>query len=218
MSSALPVPGDSSLPVDDAVASAPRAPRRARGQLRVEALLAAAAEVFTVKGFDAATMTEIAAQSESSIGSLYQFFRTKEAVADALVGEQVDALWLRLDGLAERAPALTTPELGRALAACFVEFRADHPSFATLVERPGPPSPLVSGVRRKVRERVEAILLRHAPRAERKTLRAMAPVVQHVMKSAVQLRGDLEGPELKAAARELDTMLVGYLVARLAAA
>ena len=217
MSSALPVPEDSFLPVDDAVASAPRAPRRARGQLRVEALLAAAAEVFTVKGFDAATMTEIAAQSESSIGSLYQFFRTKEAVADALVGEQVDALWLRLDGLAERAPALTTPELGRALAVCFVEFRADHPSFATLVERPGPPSPLVSGVRLKVRERVEAILLRHAPHAERKTVRAMAPVVQHVMKSAVQLRGDLEGAELKAAARELDTMLVGYLVARLAA-
>ena len=214
MSSALPLPGDSPLPADDAVAS-PRAPRRARGQLRVEALLAAAAEVFAAKGFDAATMTEIAAQSESSIGSLYQFFRTKEAVADALVGEQVDALWLRLDGLAERAPALATPELGHALAVCFVEFRADHPSFATLVERPGPPSPLVSGVRRKVRERVEAILQRHAPHVDRRTVHAMAPVVQHVMKSAVQLRGDLEGAELKAASRELETMLAGYLVARL---
>ena len=216
MSNALPVPGDSSS--IDAAAVATRAPRRARGQLRVEALLAAAAEVFAVKGFDAATMTEIAAQSESSIGSLYQFFRTKEAVADALVREQMDALWLWLDGLAERAPALATPELAHALAVCFVEFRADHPSFATLVERPGPPSPLVVGVRRKVRERVEAILVRHAPHADRKTLRAMAPVVQHVMKSAVQLRADLEGAELKAAARELDAMLVGYLVARLQAA
>ena len=218
MSSALPGPGDSPPSADAAAAAAPRAPRRARGQLRVEALLAAAAQVFARKGFDAATMTEIAAQSESSIGSLYQFFRTKEAVADALLGDQVDALWLRLDGLAERAPTLATPELGRALAVCFVEFRADHPSFATLVERPGPPSPLVAGVRRKVRERVEAILMRHAPRAERKTLRAMAPVVQHVMKSAVQLRADLEGAELKAAARELETMLAGYLVARLQAA
>jgi len=218
MSNALPVPGDSAAAeaaVDDDAAATARTPRRARGQLRVEALLAAAAEVFAVKGFDAATMTEIAAQSESSIGSLYQFFRTKEAVADALLGEQVDALWLRLDGLAERAPALATPELAHVLAVCFVEFRADHPSFATLVERPGPPSPLVVGVRRKVRERVEAILVRHAPHAERKTLRAMAPVVQHVMKSAVQLRGDLEGAELKAAMRELDTMLAGYLVAKL---
>ena len=219
MSNALPDSGDSpaaEAPAEVADATAPaRTPRRARGQLRVEALLAAAAEVFAGKGFDAATMTEIAAQSESSIGSLYQFFRTKEAVADALLGVQVDALWLRLDGLAERAPALATPDLAHALAVCFVDFRADHPSFATLVERPGPPSPLVVGVRRKVRERVEAILVRHAPHAERKTLRAMAPVVQHVMKSAVQLRGDLEGAELKAAMRELDTMLAGYLVAKL---
>jgi hypothetical protein len=43
----------------------------------------------------------------------------------------------------------------------------------------------------------------------------MAPVVQHAMKSAVQLRGDLEGAELKAAAHELETMLAGYLAARL---
>jgi len=207
-------PGESAEAADRPAAA--RAPRRARGHLRVDALLAAAAEVFAAKGFDAATMTEIAAQSGSSIGSLYQFFRTKEAVAEALLGTQVDALWVRLDGLAERAPALATPELGHALASCLVDFRADHPSFATLVERPGPPSPVVAGVRRQVRERVEAILARHAPHADRKALRAMAPVVQHVMKSAVQLRGDLEGAELKAAARELETMLAGYLAARLA--
>jgi len=207
-------PGESAEAAD--LPAAARAPRRARGHLRVDALLAAAAEVFAAKGFDAATMTEIAAQSGSSIGSLYQFFRTKEAVAEALLGTQVDALWVRLDGLAERAPALATPELGHALASCLVDFRADHPSFATLVERPGPPSPVVAGVRRQVRERVEAILARHAPHADRKALRAMAPVVQHVMKSAVQLRGDLEGAELKAAARELETMLAGYLAARLA--
>ena len=211
---ALAEPGESAEAAD--LPAAARAPRRARGHLRVDALLAAAAEVFAAKGFDAATMTEIAAQSGSSIGSLYQFFRTKEAVAEALLGTQVDALWVRLDGLAERAPALATPELGHALASCLVDFRADHPSFATLVERPGPPSPVVAGVRRQVRERVEAILARHAPHADRKALRAMAPVVQHVMKSAVQLRGDLEGAELKAAARELETMLAGYLAARLA--
>jgi AcrR family transcriptional regulator len=218
MSTALPAPGDPSPAAADALDTQPaRAPRRARGQLRVDALLAAAAEVFARKGFDAATMTEIAAQSESSIGSLYQFFRTKEAVADALVREQVDALLVRLDGLAHRASALATADLGHALAVCFVDFRADHPSFATLIERPGPLSPLILGVRRRVRERIEAILAAHAPHVDRKRLHAMAPVVQHVMKSAVQLRGDLDGAELKPAARELEAMLAGYLVARLAA-
>jgi AcrR family transcriptional regulator len=171
--------------------------------------------VFALKGFDAATMTEIAAQADSSIGSLYQFFRTKEAVADALIRLQVDALWLRFDALAERAATLATPALGQAMARFLVDFRAAHPSFATLAERPGPPSPQISGVRRQVRERVEAVLVGHAPTADRKTLHAMAPVVQHTMKAAVQLQSDLEGAERKAAMRELETMLVGYLAQRL---
>jgi AcrR family transcriptional regulator len=215
MSSAPPDSGTSSPTVDDDAAT--RAPRRARGQLRVEALLAAAAEVFALKGFDAATMTEIAAQSESSIGSLYQFFRTKEAVADALVRQQVETLWLRLDALAAQAPTLTTPELAHALAGYFVEFRADHPSFGTLIERPGEPSRFVASVRRTVRERIEAVLVRHAPQADRDMLRAMAPVVQLAMKSAVQLRGDLDAADVTAALRELDTMLLVYLTARLSA-
>ena len=75
--------------------------RRARGHLRVEALLESAAEVFASKGYDAATMTEIAAQADSAIGSLYQFFRTKEAVAAAVLGAQLEELRRRLDDVAE---------------------------------------------------------------------------------------------------------------------
>ncbi|MET0382119.1 MAG: helix-turn-helix domain-containing protein [Burkholderiaceae bacterium] len=210
-SAALPAPGDS----PDSAAGATRAPRRARGRLRVEALLASAAEVFAQRGFDAATMTEIAARADSSIGSLYQFFRTKNAVAEALVQTQMEALWRRFDALSQRAGALSTPELGRALACLLVDFRSAHPSFATLVEMPGPPLQVIAGARLKVRERVGEVLARHAPAAERKALRAMAPVVQHTMKIAIQLRADLDGAERAAAMRELEAMLTGFLVARL---
>ena len=192
-----------------------RAPRRARGQLRVDALLASAATVFAQKGFDGATMTEIAAQADSSIGSLYQFFRTKEAVAEALLSMQMDALWRRFDDLAARAPALPTADLAREMVGFFAEFRAAHPSFATLVEMPRPVLPVVVGVRVKVRERVQDVLARHAPQVDPARVEAMAPVVQHAMKTAIQLRGDLEEPMRAAATAELETMLVGYLVARL---
>jgi AcrR family transcriptional regulator len=194
-----------------------RAPRRARGQLRVDALLASAATVFAQKGFDGATMTEIAAQADSSIGSLYQFFRTKEAVAEALLSMQMDELWRRFDDLAARAPTLPTAELARAMVGFFAEFRAAHPSFATLVEMPRPVLPVVVGVRVKVRERVRDVLARHAPQADPALVAAMAPVVQHAMKTTVQLRGDLEEPMRAAATAELEVMLVGYLVARLEA-
>ena len=218
MSSADPLPAMESAAANDATPAATRAPRRARGQLRVDALLASAAEVIAQKGFDGATMTEIAAQADSSIGSLYQFFRTKEAVAGALLQTQVDALWLRFDALAGRAASLATPELGRVLVRFFVEFRRAHPSFGTLVDMPGPPLPVIVGVRAKVRDRVEDVLARHAPAVDRAVLHAMAPIVQHSMKIAIALRSDLDAAEREAAMGELETMLCGYLQARLAAA
>src|SRR6266700_1792371 len=64
---------------------AARAPKRQRGRLRVAAILQSAREVFMEKGYDAATMTEIAARSGTAIGSLYRFFPSKESLSDALL-------------------------------------------------------------------------------------------------------------------------------------
>lgn len=199
----------------DSASFATRAPRRARGQLRVDALLAAAADVFAQKGFDAATMTAIAAQSGSSIGSLYQFFKTKEAVAGAVLAAQVEALWRRFDELAERAPALSTPELGRAFAVLLAGFRAAHPSFARLTETPAVSPELVQLVRRHMRERIVDVLRRHRPSADRAAFAAMAPAIQQAMKAGVQLHAEFEARERAAAMRELEAMLAAYLVARL---
>ena len=197
------------------VASAARAPRRARGQLRVDALVGAAAEVFARKGYEAATMTEIAAQSGSSIGSLYQFFRTKEAIAGAVLAAQVDALWGLFDELQARAPASGTEVLGREMAGFLAGFRAAHPSFALLLEAPGASLELVGFVRRRMRERIVDVLQAHDPAAAPQTLRAMAPAVQQALKAGVQLHAEFAGDELSAATGELETMLAGYLAARL---
>ncbi|MEJ1960626.1 MAG: helix-turn-helix domain-containing protein [Gammaproteobacteria bacterium] len=62
-----------------------RAPKRERGKQRVAELLQAAADVFAEKGYEAATMTEIAARAGAPIGSLYQFFPVKEALSDTLL-------------------------------------------------------------------------------------------------------------------------------------
>src|SRR5277367_1857041 len=87
-----------------------RPPIRQRGRLRVAAILQAAREVFTEKGYDAATMTEIAARSGTAIGSLYRFFPSKESLADALMNHFAQRMTQGLDALAERAPDMT-PEL-----------------------------------------------------------------------------------------------------------
>src|SRR5580698_6944067 len=61
-----------------------RIPQQARAQRTISLLLDAAAEVFNQTSYDAATLTEIAARAGTSIGSLYQYFPDKTAVALAL--------------------------------------------------------------------------------------------------------------------------------------
>src|SRR6202044_4237095 len=63
----------------------PLEPQRDVGRQRVAGLLQAAAAVFQERGFEAATMAEIAARADAKIGSLYRFFPNKDAVAEALM-------------------------------------------------------------------------------------------------------------------------------------
>jgi AcrR family transcriptional regulator len=195
---------------------APMSNRRARGQLRIDALMAAAADVFARKGFEGTTMTEIAARSGSCIGSLYQFFRTKDAISEALLQKQLDALWERFNDIADRAANVATRELAEALAQTLVAFIREHPSFAALIELPARPLGAMLDVRRLMRARVEAILCLHAPSADRAMLRAMAPVVQLTMKSSIELQAGLDDQEASAASAELSELLAAYLERRLA--
>lgn len=61
-----------------------RVPTQERGKRRVEAILDAAAEVFAEVGFEAATIDQIAERAESSVGSVYQFFGSKDDLFEAI--------------------------------------------------------------------------------------------------------------------------------------
>jgi AcrR family transcriptional regulator len=100
---------------------AAREPKRQRGRLRVAAIMEAGVEVFTERGFDAATMTEIAARSETAIASLYRFFPSKETLADALLLQYAQYVLEGLTKLRERAAVMTLAGIAHAL----VEFRLE---------------------------------------------------------------------------------------------
>ncbi|NWD77261.1 TetR/AcrR family transcriptional regulator [Pseudomonas gingeri] len=93
-------------------------PKRAKGHIRVAAILEAGVELFSEKGFDATTMTEIAARSGTAIASLYRFFPTKESVAEALLMNYVEHALQSLAELASQAHGMTASEL----ASAFVDF------------------------------------------------------------------------------------------------
>lgn len=64
-------------------------PAQRRSRATVDALLAAAAQVFELHGYAAGTTNRIAEKAGVSIGTLYQYFPSKEALAVALLERHI---------------------------------------------------------------------------------------------------------------------------------
>jgi AcrR family transcriptional regulator len=180
----------------------------------VAALLSTASDCFVEKGFDATTMTEIAARAGASIGSLYQFFPTKEALAEALITSHANGLNEHMEQLVAQTSGWTTEELAARLLRTFADYRKQHPSFVALVEVAGSlPSMLGRTIRQRMRDYLSQILAIHAPGIPAGELRPAAMVVQQFMKAAVALDGEQPATLRKAAQNQLQQALSLYLKA-----
>lgn len=189
-----------------------RSPQRQRGRERVAALLSAASACFVERGYDATTMTEIAARAGASIGSLYQFFPTKESVAEALMLDHAEALYARMERLLEQVPGWDTNELAGRLIRTFADYRKQHPSFVALQEATGSqPSLLGRTIRQRMRDYLCQILAIHAPKLAAGDLRPAAMVVQQLMKAATALQNEQPATLRQSAQTQLQRALALYL-------
>jgi AcrR family transcriptional regulator len=112
---------------------APLEPQRDVGRQRVAELLQAAAAVFQERGFEAATMAEIAARADAKIGSLYRFFPNKDAVAEALMRRYAEALHAEYDAIHAHAADATPQELADILIDLFVKLRPQAGALTALL-------------------------------------------------------------------------------------
>lgn len=185
-----------------------RAPKRARGHARVEAILDAAAVVFAEKGFDAATMTEIAARSATAIGSLYRFFPTKASLADALLARYAETVAEGFATIEARAATMTSEMLADALIERMLDARPDSAAAVALVDlRPDGPNRRAA-IRQAAREGIAAALRRRAPRAE--GLDEAASALLQMLKGARPLADAGAGP--LAALRTAIRLYVAHVV------
>ena len=191
-------------------APAAKTPKRARGVQRVADLLDAGAALFAEQGYDATTMTQIALRAGASIGSLYQFFPSKEALAEALFGRYVERVALLLEAMVKRAPGLSPARLADLLVNLMLDVRSDRDATAAL-------SSSVAGIveRRKplrgaTRRQIAAILRAANPGLTEKRAAAAAVVIAHFMKMVPTLakEEDEAGQALVAEARK---MLAAYI-------
>src|SRR5258707_3573352 len=77
------------------------------GRTTIEAILPATARVLVKEGFDRASTNRIAEAAGVSIGSLYQYFPSKEALVAALVERHIESMSAALE--AEMAAVADSP-------------------------------------------------------------------------------------------------------------
>src|ERR1700724_2500005 len=176
-------------------------PKRRRGKQRVAELLAAGAAVFAEKGYAAATMTEIAARAEAPIGSFYQFFPSKEALADTLVQSYIALLTTDLESLEAQARNLSTAALIEGLFGVLRAHPQERAATLPLAEARMDERTRRETFRYLLRKRI-ALILRARDRAI---------VLLQLMKAASALN-DEEGLSGRSTAlRELQSLAAQYL-------
>jgi AcrR family transcriptional regulator len=95
----------------------------------VGAIVEAAARVLELRGYARTTTNEIAARAGVSVGSLYEYFKDKQAVLDAVMAAHLDAGERVFLKYAQELTASEPPldVLIAALARAMIELHADRP-------------------------------------------------------------------------------------------
>ncbi len=166
---------------------AAREPKRERGKQRVAALLDAGAELFAEKGYEATTMTEIAQRAGAAIGSLYQFFPSKEALAEALFDRYAERSKASFADVEARAQGLRPAGLADLLVDHKLALRSDRDAAIAL-------SGAITGVmeRRKplgdaLRARIAKILRAANPSLAEDEATAASVMIGQILKSVPAL-------------------------------
>jgi AcrR family transcriptional regulator len=189
------------------------APKRARGHARVEALLEAAGAVFAERGYDQATMTEIAARSETAIGSLYRFFPTKEALGETLLQRFNERTSAYLDALTTDAQTLGGEELAEALLRWLAGSRSDglRAGAAAVLDARGDQRELRRAFRAQRRKQLASLLSKANPALGRERAQDRAAVIIFLLKGEREIAQDEPSAERRWT-REMRRLVSQYVV------
>src|SRR5438105_822417 len=102
-------------------------PRQERSRATVDAILTATARILVAEGYDHASTNRVALAAGVSVGSLYQYFPSKEALVAALIDrhitQMVTVLTTKIDALRD-APL---PAAARELVSAMLQAHKIHP-------------------------------------------------------------------------------------------
>ncbi|MFZ2103195.1 MAG: hypothetical protein WAU86_21790, partial [Oricola sp.] len=146
-----------------------------------------------------------------SIGSLYQFFPTKEHLAAEIHGAHLAALDAMLDELTRTVADEPAEMAIDGLFAGLVRFLQANPAFIALSERRSLDPAVKKKARRQLRGRLEALLGAIRPPVAEDRRPALAALMLYLIRVAALLSGDEDRSIRDDALRELKSMLRAHM-------
>jgi AcrR family transcriptional regulator len=192
-----------------------RVPVQSRSEQRVASFLSHAEAVIAEVGYEATTMTEIAARTQASIGSLYQYFPNKETITVAVFRRYINELVTRWATLSTGADHLGPDQLGAQIIEQFMEFAAEHPAFFPILSAPVDLKK-DPAARHRLREQFADLFLKKNPALGKAGAHQVAVATLGTVKGLIDLCGEARPRERIQLVAEYKAMLSAYLSRRLA--
>jgi AcrR family transcriptional regulator len=104
-------------------------PRQERSRATIDAILTATARILVQDGFDRASTNRVAEAAGVSIGSLYQYFPSKEALVAALAERHIEEMLGVLVAAFDRLRALPLAEATREMVSLLLGAHAIDPKL-----------------------------------------------------------------------------------------
>ncbi len=108
-------------------------PKQSRARVTVEAILEATAHILSEGGYDALTTNHVARKAGVSIGSLYQYFPSKEALVGELMDRHCDMMNALFAEVFLRADDLSPKELAKELVAAIFHAKCRDPELSKVL-------------------------------------------------------------------------------------
>jgi AcrR family transcriptional regulator len=104
-------------------------PKQQRSRETVDVILAATARVLVKEGFDRASTNRIAETAGVSIGSLYQYFPSKEALVAALIERHMERMTAKLVAQMAEVARAPLPEAVRRMVTVMLQAHTVDPAL-----------------------------------------------------------------------------------------
>jgi AcrR family transcriptional regulator len=191
-----------------------RVPVQNRAERRLESLLEHAAAVIARVGYEAATMTEIASRAKASIGSVYQYFPNKEAIAGALRRKFAADLADRWNSLEADTRDTGSEALASAIIDKFVALANEHPAVFPImnVTQAVNHDP---ALKKRLRAQFSSLFVARNPRLSKADADQVAAVTLLTIKSLIILCGEVRAKDRPPVVAEHKVLLAAYLERRI---